>query len=553
MPTNSGLSNGIFQSFIDWLYSSGDISVPSNFHDRCSKIHDMLDNDVSGLINTVLDYGINSASDSEYKVECLNDNLEDLLNIWLSKININIKGVPTGLKELSKEYFKERWAGSSLCILRATNWEKISANGIEIEVPTVLWFVNGSSVNVERDKTDNYKLGSDKYFLDSNKNNKIPGNTDEFIVVQKPFNRWFDQYATPYLIRKGVYKNWLGVKVLQEKSDEVISKILPYLFIIKKGTENLFLQGEVDYNDKELQNLVTKLKEQLEKYKNEKGRTPTTAVPFDQEYSHLIPDLRNMLSEELYRQGMRSILAGLGFIDVIQGISSTRKESVLNPKPFISEVNDGVGGFKTILLDVINIIIIRNKEAHKKLFSDNNEIKIVNSPLMINVETILDIIRSGYDRGVLSIKSYIESLGFDFDKERERRQKELDEGLEDLFYPHLIQNREDIPDRMGLPAKPKKEVPADRKKGTPESNNFKAVTEEVTTQEDLIIAPYNSVEELLSKHPNMKKYPKGALEVFIKTFNELKNAGKPDEYCFPVAWNSLKRYMKKLKAEETKQ
>jgi len=27
-----GLGNGIFQAFIDWLYSSGDISVPADYH-----------------------------------------------------------------------------------------------------------------------------------------------------------------------------------------------------------------------------------------------------------------------------------------------------------------------------------------------------------------------------------------------------------------------------------------------------------------------------------------------------------------------------------------
>ena len=87
-----------------------------------------------------------------------------------------------------------------------------------------------------------------------------------------------------------------------------------------------------------------------------------------------------------------------------------------------------------------------------------------------------------------------------------------------------------------------------------QKNNLEKTAEVINEPIDpnLEIAPYDSVEELLTKHPNMKKYPKGALEVFIKTFNELKNSGKPDEYCFPVAWNSLKRYMKKLKAEEIK-
>ena len=118
---DSGLGNGIFQAFIDWLYSSGDISVPSDYHQRCSKVQEMLDNDISGTINSVLDYAVNSASEAKYRIECSETTLQKLLNLWLEKINLEIKGIPTGLQALSKEYFKERWEGSSFCILRAKN------------------------------------------------------------------------------------------------------------------------------------------------------------------------------------------------------------------------------------------------------------------------------------------------------------------------------------------------------------------------------------------------------------------------------------------------
>ena len=624
---NSGMADGLFSAFLNWLYSSGDITVPSDFHTRCEKVQDMLDNDISGVINSLLNYSIQSASEALYRIECNEPTLQKLLNTWLQQINLEVKGIPTGLQALSKEYFKERWAGSSLCVLRATSWKKISVDNVTIEVPTVLWFANGASIYVKRPKNSNYKLGTDEYYLDESRKFLIPTTTSEYISIQKPYNRWFDEYATPYLIRSGVYKNWLGMKVLQEKSDEVISKILPYLFIMQKGTENLFLK-DMTYSDTELKEMVDNFKQEAEKYRNQKGKLPAHGIPFDQKYEHLIPDLRNILTEELYRQGFRSILAGLGFVDMLE-IAPSRQESRLNPKPFVSEVNSGVEGFKSMLLDIVLEIIARNKETHRKFFSNNNKLIVVSSPLKINVEQILADIRSGYDRGALSIESYTQTLGFDFETEKERRTKELDEGLEDLMYPHLIQNREGISDRV-MPAKPKNEKNENlnKKKDTPEADNFKNASidetenfyrvrqiepeefdkesfrtiwisksegikaiigkkkDETTTTiqsilfekdkwtedkiriwiknhsdrfhaylevinsntEDLEIAPYKTNEDL-PKYLN--KYPEGAKEVFRKTFNEVyERTGGDESKAFPIAWNSLKRWMKKNRGEK---
>ena len=541
---NQGLGEGLFQAFMSWLYSSGEISVPGDYHTRCEKVEYMLDNDISGTINTILDYAVNSASEAKYRVECSEPTLQKLLNLWLDKINLDIKGIPTGLQALSKEYFKERWEGSSFCILRVKDWQKITADNVTIEVPTTMWFVNGGSVYVARPKDKNYQLGSDKFYLDEAHKILIPTNKEEEIIVQKPYNRWFDEYSTPYLIRKGIYKNWLAMKTLMDKSDEVISKILPYLFLIQKGTENMFLQGEVNYTDEELKELTDNFKEQVQKYRSEKSKVPTNAIPFDTKYEHLIPDLSKILKEELYRQGYRAILAGLGFIDMLE-ITPSRQESRMNPKAFVSEINEGVAGFKQILLEAIYLIEEKNKSAHKKLFSDKGKIIIVSSPLRINVEQILADLRSGFDRGVSSIESYQEILGLDPTTEKERRQKELANGDEELFYPHLIQNQEATPDRMGIPAKPKdttKLEDQNKKKNTPETKNKTA-----SLEEELEIAPYT-----MENYPAyLKKYPKHAVEIWVTTFNEvLKNTGDESK-AFPIAWNALKRYMKKLKAEET--
>lgn len=87
-----GLDNNLFSAFLDWIYSSGEITVPSEFHQRCAKIEEMLDNDISGTIDSVLDYAVNSASEANYRIECSEPTLQKLLNLWLDKINLDIKG-----------------------------------------------------------------------------------------------------------------------------------------------------------------------------------------------------------------------------------------------------------------------------------------------------------------------------------------------------------------------------------------------------------------------------------------------------------------------------
>ena len=532
------MSNGLslYQKFLDYMFETGSISIPEDFHGRCAKVKEMTDNDITGTINTIVNYAINSASETVYAVESDNETVEKILNLWLSQINLMVNGIPTGIHELTKEYLKERWSGSSLCLLRVSAWKNITVGNVTISVPTVLWFVNGASVYVDRNDK-NYKLGEDKYYLDKELKKPVPSKASENIVVNKPFGRWFDKYPVPYLVKNGVLKNFLGIRAVQEKSDEVITKVLPYLFVITKGTEKLFLDGKVDYKDSDLATLVDNFKTALETYKSEKDHTPTNAVPFDQKYDHLIPDLSKILSEELYRQGYRALLSGLGFVDVIQGVSSTRKESVLNPKPFISEVNAGVDGFKTVLLEIINLIIANNKDSHKKIFSDNVDLKITNSPLKINVEEIIDQLRSGFVYGVVSIRTYQEVLGVDPDKELQRLKKEWENGMRDTCYPHMIQNQED----KGIDTVPltKKQIEkqGEKQKKPEDMQEAEVINEPIDS--NLEIAPYDK-----DNPPDfLKKYPKGAINIFIEVFN--KEYPKGEDYAFPVAWTALKRWMKK--------
>ena len=655
----------LWGKIVDYLIANKAIEVSSEFHDRSSLVKEMLENDTTGVVNTVIDYAIESAGSANYRIECSNKNLEELLNEWLSKINIDLLGiVPTGISNLANDYFRELWAGSSFLILRAKEWEDLTVNGNTISVPKALYLANGSSIYVKRPNEKNYVIGTDEYYLDkAQKNNKIPASADEEVIIQKAYARWFDKYPVPYLIRKGVYKNFKAIQILQDKGDEVITKALPYLFLVTMGSEALFNQG-VDFKNTDLKEAAEKFREEAKKFKKEKGKIPAMYDTWDKKYSHLIPDFKPILTDDLYRQGYRALLGGLGFVAILQGIGDTRREEVINPKPFISNVNGGVTYFKAAIYDLIQIIVQRNDK--KKLWTSST-IKIVSSPLKINIEAILDAIRSGYDRGGLSIQSYVESLGYDYEQEKERRAKELEDGTEDLMYPHLTQNREDVPDRF-TPAQPrndKKEIveKLNRKKGTPESKNFKAEIEEAeakyirirqidpdkfdensfriiwlsksggikavigrlkgektttiqsylfdkekwteddakkwvekhngsinsslefmlanlendlvkcgncgyefdylsisesgmgwvkcpkceeavtqeSAKENLEIAPYT-----MDNYPKyLDKYPKGAIRVWVETFNNVLQKTGDESKAFPIAWNSLKRWLKK--------
>jgi predicted Zn-ribbon and HTH transcriptional regulator len=578
MAGSSGLASGLWEAFLNYLYSSGNVKVPSDFHERCGKIEEMLDNDISGIISTLVDYSINSSSEAILKVECSEETLEKLFNLWLSRINLNINGVPTGLQELAKEYYKERWASSSLCLMRVSNWETISIGNTSIKVPTLLYFVNGASIYIDRKNEKNFKLGTDEYYLDEAKKNKIPKNDKEQIIVQKPFARWFSKYPSPYLVKKGILKNWLAMEILASKGDEAVSKVLPYLFQITKGTENMYLQDKGNYTDEELKTLLDNFKSAVERYKNEKGKLPANAIPFDQKYDHLIPDLLPILREELYRQGYRALMSGLGFVDLIE-IAQSRQETRLNPRPFIAEINSGVSDFKSMLMDVIQLIITENKLDHRKLFSDSKYLKITSTQLKINVQIILDQLRSAFIYGAISYETYHEALQVDHECETQRAKKEWDEGLREIYYPRVIQNTEDkgidtnispapkITKKQEEKQKEKETNPTTMTKSEIEENletkqiakckkcgyefDYLSIPEagmgwvkcpqceEAVTQDDVIIAPYDKD----NPPAFLKKYPKGAQEVFIEVFN--KSLPKGEDYAYPVAWTALKRWLKK--------
>ena len=452
------------------LSGSDELTVPKDYHSQVKEVKSILKNDSSGLVNTILDFYVNCAL-VQYSVETSNKNLTDLLNRWLDNVNFSLRGkIPVGIMALAKEYFRERWKASSLLVLR-TIWE--DQNGYIL--PTKLWFVDGEDVVVKDGSKDGAKrLGDEQYSLiisgkkSAKKTILLPNKKDEKIFVQKPYAAWGDIYPTPFVIQRGIYRNLKFLQLLEKKGDFVVSKALEYLLLLKKGNATLAAQQNPDfiYNKEDLETIKQDLSDFLQKRKTNQG-VSTYVTGFDTELEHSIPEYGRILAQELYSPTERKLLAGLGLIDIIQGITSTRRESVLSPKPLITEVEDGINDFKTLLTDIMLEIIEVNKFTHKKYF--NKMIQIHTTPIKQFIDRDLrQMMRSIYDRGGLSKQTFVDVVGgLDYKVELRRRQREQADSEDIIMYPPVIQN---VEQNQYIPDFP--EDLEDKNKKGPEKKNF---------------------------------------------------------------------------------
>ncbi len=473
---------------IDFLsfFQNDQIKIPSGYRDKVLAVKDLLNDDPSGLANSVLDYAVNSAL-VDFKIETDNPNLTKALNKWLSEVNYDLIGkVPTGIQALAKEYFRERWKGSSNLLLR-TFWNEKD----DLTLPTSLFFVDGEDIKVKSESEDGVvRLGDEKYYLRASqsatgddkvtdKDIPLPSQKNEVIFSQKPFETWGTPHPIPFLIKSGVYRNSKFLKLMISKGEFIVGKALEYLFIMKKGTEQLSLEGSVTYDKNDLQQVSDDLRKILEE-KNGAGGFPSYTTNFDTEISDYIPDYKKAINNEVYGPCTQRILAGLGLVDVVTNVDSNRKESLLNPKPFMAEVEQGVVDFKALMRDIIHVFIEKNSAKHKKWTSA--QIHIISSPVKNFIDDkFRTMLRSGYDRGSVSKRTWTEvGLNLDFDLEVQYRKQEKKEGLEETMYPPVVQNQEQETEETANPS-PKKKVLPDRK--GPEAKNFKASLDEETTTE----------------------------------------------------------------------
>jgi hypothetical protein len=446
---------------------SARISVPTDFHGQVSAIKTLMNDDVSGLVDSLGDFAIESAS-VRYGIETESSSYTELLNNWLAKINSKIIGVPCGVNKLAEQYYRERWKLSSFPVLKMTNWQDF---GQGIILPEKMFFVDGGSIYAkDKNSSDvNISLSNYDYYLGSEYKSAL--NKD--IILTKPFASWYDKYPVPFLVKRGILHNWLVIKSLKNKQDEILEKVIPYLLYIQKGSEALELNNQT-YDAPQLQEIVDQFDEILNEYKRRDGnvKSTTRAVNYDETLEQKLPDLKTMFNIDIFASSERSILSGWGMIDIIDSVSSSRKESVLNPKGYMEEVKKGVADFKQILLEAMYIIEEKNKVAHPKFIS--NKINITSSPITsFMTDKFKDNIRQCWERGAASYQTYVE-LGpeLDFETEVRRIKKETTDGIKQTCYPNMTMNQEDK--GTDVPGKPKEGIP-ESKTNPLEKQNFKSL------------------------------------------------------------------------------
>jgi cation transport regulator ChaB len=459
------------------------VTVPTNYREQVLAVKKLLENDETGLVSSLLDFGISSSADVDFSVEVNNAALSKILNDWLADINGMLLGkIPIGIEALAKEYYRERWKGSSMLVLR-TLWNTVDG----MRLPVKMWFVDGEDVEVSSN-SEVVALGEQKYSLITNYQEKkliaLPTGENEKIFVQKPYCSWGVDYPVPFVIQRGLYKNAMLMKNLINKGEVVVAKALEYLLLVKKGTEVLAKENrnEFIYSDEDLKAVKEQLGD-LSKNRNSEAGVPSYITNFDTEIEHLIPDYERILKPALFVPIERRILSGIGLVDIVESSSSSRREGTLNPKPFIGELNSGVQDFAALLKDIILTIIIENKASHPKYFSDKQSLAIRNTPVKaFMTDEYKTMLRSLYDRGVLSKQTFVEVVGETcYNEERDRREQEEERGDNETFYPPVIQNMEQYLDAKD--GEEPKKVDVDEKKVTPDKTGPEAKNYTNSTKE----------------------------------------------------------------------
>ena len=508
--------------------SLSQIQVPKDYAARQAKINELLDNDYTGIVKTVYEFMVQCASvDMSFVSD--NANLTQTLNEWSTyKLNSTIGfDIPRSLKNLTVQYMRERWK-SSFIVLNIT-WEKF--NGLNL--PKNMWFSDGGVVLVGGDENI---LNGKKYYLGTDKN-EIKSSDKQTVLIRKPFNSWYEGYPTQYFVSKGVLYNSMLKKMLITKQAAVVEEMIPYILALRAGDATLLAKNMMGDIEKQLGDVKDSLKQarRNKKYQHDSGDMILKGR-YDLNIEHLMPDLTKLFNESIIRPVNYDLLAGLGLIE-LQGFSSSRQETMLNPKVLIEEITNGVIDVKQLYEEVFAIIIEKNKELHPKHMGE--EIRVV--PGIIKAfltDDMRKMIKSHVDTGILSIEDAFEALpqGYDFEVSRNRRQHEADNGDDELFFPRVILNQDSNtePDVPGGRTPTPQEVPQKKKK----------IVKKVKGSSEYVQAPYDNVSQL----PNAVKdhLPKAAQNVFMRVVNEALKEGKSDADAFKLAWGVVKKSFKKV-------
>lgn len=538
-----------FQQVLSLLLKK--VVVPTDYHERVKEVKHMLENDLSGLIDTLTDFAVDSSS-VNYSIESENENLNELLNNWLTTINKDFRGqIPSGINALAEEYFKERWKSSSFPVLKISKWERGEAN---LLLPSKMFFVDGESIYSNKDKLedDTVTLGDLEYFIGDDEEHAL----DKNVVITKPYGRWQDKYPVPFLVKRGVLHNYKLMKSLKEKQIELLDQVIPYLFLVKKGTERLAIDKNVNYTNDQLEQIQNQFQELLTELHDAKitdteakadRKTPIRTTQFDEQIEHLIPDLSTMFEPKLFQQAEQNILAGLGFIDIAEAVSNSRKESVLNPTPFIQDVKQAVKDFVQILNEVILMIIDKNSDNRKYM---NTKLKVCHTPVTaFMTDDFKERIRQLYDRGRISSQTAVELVGeLDFETEVRRREKEAKDGVDETLYPPVTKNQEgvgiDLPGLTNEDGDNQENIDSDTEE-QPDAKTDPVERENFDVGSDLTGAPFETLKDLPKSVKN--KVSNDLQRVWFRVFNRAFQEFQNDARASRLAWGVISKIGRKNK------
>lgn len=547
--------NGLFLNYLlSALYRK--VIVPNDFHTQSIAIKEMMRNDISGLVQSLTDFQVQAAGAVPYHIKTGNDSLDETLKDWFHTINAGFNGkIPSGIHPLANQYFQELWKGSSFPILKVIEWDLIDG----LKLPSKLAFLEGGSVYSRRNAIDqNYvNINGYDYFLGRRRDDE--DKLDKNCIITKPFCRWHDEYPVPYLIKNGVYYNWKLIQSLKDKQAQILDQIVPYILAVQKGSEALAIQKDINYDDDKLKKVAGQMEELIQRMNDfqfdgqRKSKTPIRVTQFDEKINHLIPDLSIILKQELFVQMEKAILCGIGFIDVIDTATTSRKESVVNPKVFIQNTLFGIEQFCQISTDLCMMIKEKNKDKTK--FTNLDWRVLHGKPHIFDTNDFKQTLLSIYNRGGLSKKTLVEVVGEEnFEHEKHLREKEAKNGDEWVFFPPVVQNVE----QQGLMYP---ENPPTQKGSDPEAD-LKTTPDKLGPSQDVKMkfhkssimidglegCPYRSIAKLpdaVKKHlPSLKDQRR-----WLATFNsayayqmgKTSDAKKAEVYAFKVAYGTAKR------------
>ena len=525
MPNVS--SDYYFKSVINKLLSPGNkILVAKDFHKQMVQIDDLLSNDYTGIVATILEFMVTTGSVPMNFVTD-NQNLTAVLNDWANhKLNSKIsKDIPKGLKAFTIQYLRERWKSSFLIV--NIIWEKVD----DLILPGKMWLSDGSVVIVDGSSDD---LTKKKYFINDT---ELKDGTKTSLIIRKPFNSWYDDYPTPYLVKKGVLYNALLKKSLIQSQASVVEEMIPYILALRAGDATLVAKNAMGDIAKQLGEVKESLKQakRAKKYQNDTGDMILKGR-YDLTVEHLIPDLTKLFNETVSKPINNDLLCGLGLVE-LQGFSSDRQEAILNPKVMVEEILSGVADFKALMEEITDLIIEKNTELHPKHM--NSEIRIVPGVVKAFLtDNMRKLIKDHVNTGILSIEDAFEALpqGYDFEISKKRRTQEAENGDEDLFFPRILINQDSNtrPD-VSEPRTPSPyEVPKKKK-------NVKAEVEDEEGGEYLE-APYTKE----SYPAQLKNLPVGARNLWIRVFNAVYEETKDENQARQAAWKQVKDKYKKV-------